>query len=401
MIHYNLNNFFLLSLGKLFLGLCSLSSFGSDLNNSSLIKQYMQEVKAENELVGLGVAIADSHRNSAVFVMGKRKVDGNEFIQRDDAWHIGSNTKALTALLFSRLVEEGVVRWEQPIPSFFKDHQDRIDAAWEQQTILDLFSHRSGLERLGPTWILPTRLSDKPVIELRDEDVQDFLFEPPAKKVGKWKYSNLNYIIAGAAIEAALKEKHKAAISWEEAMLKYVFSQSPVSKAKQGWGFGPPKHIEGHQNSFLGFGSLNSVGKGSWADNPASLGPAGTIHVPLESHALLLTEFLQKDSNFLPDSQKKRLLSAYPDNYSDYALGWQVNEAPKLGQYYSHNGSNNMWLSYVIMAPEIDRIIIVNTNSSSNKILKSLKKFALKLANPKFYFEGKLNPVGNLLTTDN
>lgn len=340
------------------------------------LDEKLQRIMSKHGLVGLGYAIANSKEKVKTIVKGYRKIGGNEQVATDDAWHLGSNTKALTALLFSRLVTEGIASWEQKIPEYFPEFAENIDPVWQELDIRDLFSHRSGLGRLGPLWILPTRLSDKSVTDLRREDAEDFLTEPPEHEIGNFKYSNLNYIIAGAAIEALLKKRFNKTVSWETAMQTYIFDVVPNSKAKLKWGFGPPEHIEGHRNTMFGFGDLEPVGKGSKADNPSSLGPAGTLHGTLAAHALLVAEFLKVDKQFLPTKQRNILWAPYPNEKSDYALGWRVKNDEKLGAIYSHNGSNNMWLSYALVAPMLDTVIIINTNRSGKKILKDFEHFA-------------------------
>lgn len=367
-----------------FILLCCFGSASIAADNSSFItvEKQMKHVMKHHDLVGLGIAIADSSGKSRVFVNGVRRSNSHELIELSDSWHIGSNTKALTALLFARLVDKGIASWEQPIADYFPKFKSEIDPAWTKITIKDLFSHRSGLGQLGPTWILPTRLSDKSAYELRSGDARDYLTVQPDNTVGEFKYSSLNYIIAGAAIESLLAEKYQRNITWESAMQEHVFSEAPNPKARNGWGFGPPEHIEGHKNSLWGLGSLVPVGKGQFADNPPSFGPAGTLHVPLEPHVLLLAEFLKHGSDFMSVTQRQILLSAFPDNSSDYGFGWKIETLSDYGTIYWHSGSNNMWFSYVIIIPEIDRVVIINTNRSGKKRMENaFKKLALDVVN--------------------
>ena len=154
-------------------------------------------------------------------------------------------------------------------------------------------------------------------------------------------------------------------LPWETAMEAYVF-HADGNRWSDGWGFGPPQQgLQGHSRNL--FGWKQAAGRGGSADNPAALGPAGTLHVPLESHAELLLEFVDEQSAFVTPGMRGHLLAPWPDGEADYALGWGIREHEILGRVYAHNGSNTMWLSSVALLPGIDTVIVVDTNEFSDK----------------------------------
>ncbi|WP_084397677.1 serine hydrolase domain-containing protein [Henriciella aquimarina] len=340
------------------------------------LKQAVDETRESHDLIALGAAVAIVGREPTIAVSGTVSKGSDTPVARTDAWHIGSNTKALTALLYARLAEDGLADWGDSLPDLFPKMAEEMDPAWQDTRIEDLFAHRSGLGQIGPIWVLARRNDDAPVREQRLATVESRLTKPPAGEPGTFEYSNLNYIVAGAAIERLIE------MSWEDAIKAYIFDAEGASWS-EGWGFGPPQTgLEGHNRNIVGWRS--SVGRGKSADNPEALGPAGTAHVPLASHARLLLQFVDEDSTLITPDMRDHLLAPWPDETANYAMGLAVSDHPQLGRVYLHNGSNTMWLSRIALVPSHDAVIIVNTNEYSDAAKDAtgilLEKLQTKLA---------------------
>ncbi len=306
-----------------------------------------------NKTPAIGVAIVGPKGVIAIHTQGLRKARGAENVTQSDMWHLGSCTKAMTAVLYADLVEQGKASWGATIPDLFPDIADQIDASWTDTTVEDLLDHTSGVGDIGLKWLLARRSDDRPITEQRYEDAVRTFNAPPKGNPDTFEYSNLNYILVGAAIERITGK------SWEEAFRENKPGQL---LGDSGWGFGPPQGDNpiGHKNFFS---RLTAVGQ-DWknADNPVALGPAGTVHASLESWAGFASAFLNS-SDKLSAETKKHLTSIHQDG-EDYALGWGIRKMEDdivLG----HSGSNTMWFSDVTIMPEKDRAILVVTNSAT------------------------------------
>lgn len=331
------------------------------------LRAFVSQAQTHYEMTAFGAVVASPEGILDLAVAGQRRINDEARVQPSDAWHIGSNTKALTALLYARLVDAGKARWGATLPELFPDLAETMDPAWHDVTAEDLMAHRSGIGTLGPIWLLARRGDDSTVTAQRAASVVDRLTAAPKGTFGAFEYSNLGYIVLGAAIERILAEDTGETISWETAMQDMVFSAATEPGARLDWGTGPPTDgLEGHRRNL--FKKLTPVGTGIDADNPAALGPAGTLHVPLASHALLATEFLKPSPDFLPAATREKLWTPYPDADSTYAMGWGINDHAEFGRIYTHSGSNTMWLSLIIVAPELDRVVILNTNQFSRDL---------------------------------
>ncbi len=338
----------------------------------------VDQVRTEYDLIALGAVSASKQGIIDRAVSGERARGSDDPVQVSDMWHLGSNTKALTALLYARLVEQDLAKWRATVPELFPDLIDEMDPAWESITIEDLFAHRSGLQQMGGLWHNARRRDERPVSQQRAEIAQTVLSKPPSQSPDVFDYNNLNYILAGAAIEAILTAQDDLPNTWEQAMQVFLFDALEPQSLRTEFGFGPPPAgLQGHRNILGAF--VNPVGRGKTADNPMVLGPAGTLHGSLEAHAALALEFLKDDSEIVPIAVRQKLFTPHPDDDSDYAMGWIVYYDPKYGRLYLHNGSNTMWTSRIVIAPELDRVVIANTNQFSAAARDALQSICAQM----------------------
>ena len=342
-----------------FIAVCFLGPLASAAPISEdWLQQEVDGILEEYGLIALGAGVLETGGDAVIAVSGNEASGSDVAVTSDAAWHIGSNTKALTALLYARLVERGETDWGVSVAELFSGTVKDIDPHWQDITIEDLFAHRSGAGDIGPVWLIARAGDDSPLPRQRLETARDRLTSTPPGEPGTFEYSNLNYILAGAAIELI------TGTSWEEAIGSEVF-KAEGGDWSSGWGFGPPPSGPvGHDTVF---GLKVPAGRGSGADNPPALGPAGTVHVPIDSHLRLLSEFIDRDSTLISDETRTKLLSPWPDEDADYAMGWGVTSHEALGTVYAHRGSNTMWLSHAEMVPGKGTVFIVNTNMFTGK----------------------------------
>lgn len=345
---------------------------------TSALQDYVSQAHADNDLIALGAVVASKDGIRDIAVAGLRAKNSSDPALTTDAWHLGSNTKALTALLYAHLVERGLAEWGATLPELFPDLAGEMDPGWQEVTIEDLFAHRSGLMQMGGFWLNARRNDDHSVPEQRANTARAVLTEPPSKTPGEFDYNNLNYILAGAAMESILSAQTDLPNSWEAAMQVLLFDRLGQDQHRNGFGFGPPPAgLQGHRG-MLGV-ILNPVGRGKAADNPMVLGPAGTLHATMEAHAALALEFLKDDSAIVPVAMRDKLFTPYPVAEGDYAMGWGVYDDPTYGRLFLHSGSNTMWTSRIIIAPDLDRVVIVNANQFSDTAQQAIRSVSVSV----------------------
>ena len=300
-------------------------------------------------------------------VVGTRFVGSDEPARIEDAWHLGSDTKAMTATLVSRLEAEGVIRWEQTLAESFPDVA--VHASWSDISLWDLATHRSGMTRslpleLGTAWLaLISRTDDT---QARSELVRTLLEGPRPQPSGEYSYSNAGYITLGAALEQA------TGTPWKELMQTQLFE--PLSM--EGCGFGPPSAIRGHR------GQVPLAPDSLFADNPPVLGPAGTVHCPLPGWAAFAEAHLQGMSDAGHPYLPKASWDALHTPEGTYAGGWGVSPEPLQ---LAHSGSNTLWFATIVIAPTDDRFVLVTSNSAGEAAMNAvldLSRELMKTATP-------------------
>ncbi|RZJ27889.1 MAG: class C beta-lactamase-related serine hydrolase, partial [Brevundimonas sp.] len=251
-------------------------------------------------------------------VRGVRRAGEPDPAALQDRWHLGSNTKAMTAAVFARLIEQGRARWAMPLNEAFPDLT--LDAGWDGATLDDLMHHRAGLLDqgvMGREWLIAARADTRGLPGQRMALAATALAAPPAGPRGTFAYGNANYILIGAAIERITGG------SWEDAMRAELYTPLDLSSA----GFGPPP---GRDNPWahrlIGATRTPIPPEHPGADNPAALGPAGTAHMSLQDYARFISAMMGGAPGWLGADSLRRLTT--PPEGAAYACGWGVREQP-------------------------------------------------------------------------
>lgn len=298
-------------------------------------------------------------------VRGVRRAGSDAQATTDDRWHLGSNTKAMTAAVFARLVDRGRARWAMPLAEAFPALS--IDQAWSAITLDDLMHHRAGLldaALLDRAWLMAAHADQRPLPEQRAEFAARALGAPPAGPVGQFAYGNGNYIVLGAAIETITGQP------WETVMAAELYGPLGLTTA----GFGAPQDPApwGHRSGV-------GVDPAGFADNPRALGPAGTAHMSLADYARFIAAMMGGRPDWLTDETRRHLLTPAAGAPPAYAAGWGVGTAPWAGAggpgpTITHNGSNTMWFATVLAAPErgLGFIALSNDGVSGQRACTSL-----------------------------
>jgi CubicO group peptidase (beta-lactamase class C family) len=261
----------------------------------------------------------------------------------NDRWHLGSITKSMTATLFARAVEDGVIGWDTTIAEALGPVVPDIHPAFRDLTGLELLSHRAGLVANAPMMtIIPLSEARTPadIARGRQAYAAAVLRQNPVgpARTG-FLYSNAGYVVAGLMVEQRLAQ------SWEAALQARVFAPLGITSA----GFGPPgapgalDQPVGHRKAMVGSRRLPQPPHPEHlADNPLAMGPAGTVHMALGDVLRYLAAHRDRPATLLGASSWERLHT--PPFGGDYALGW-LRRADGLW----HNGSNTFWYAEVLV----------------------------------------------------
>jgi len=179
---------------------------------------YMEQVMKDWNAPGIGVGI----------VMGDKLVFAKGYGFRDygkklpytitTTQPIASNSKLFTAVAVGLLVEDGKLRWDEPIKQFvptIRFYNDELDRS---VTIRDMLSHRTGVTRHDSMWYKSTFTRRELWDRLR-------YLEPTAPIRTKFLYNNLMFTAAGQVIEE-LSGK-----TWEQFVQQRIFDPLSMSRS--------------------------------------------------------------------------------------------------------------------------------------------------------------------------
>lgn len=322
--------------------------------------------------IGGGVVTRDGVE---VDVVGERVRGGDDPVTLDDRWHVGSCGKSITAALYARLVERGDAEWGARLPELFPDLA--VDPGWGRVTIDEVFVSRAGFPaNLTRAEMLAGWRDERPLTKQRSETAAAALARAP-RRPGRFVYSNLGYIVIGAAIERI------TGLAYESALAAHVLEPLGISSG----GFGPPPDLWGHGGRMLALGPLGLVdlGRGRPADpaevrsdNPAVMSPAGRLHLDLEDWARFQRVFITEGGGFLRPETVERLLTPVSGRGQQHALGWApVRRLPDAS--FGQQGSNTYWVATAIIDGARQRTAMVVCNEGRARLLRRTPQLAVRL----------------------
>ena len=337
------------------------------------VSQSLQGVLDLSGVPALGYAVVGPKGIVAMEVAGRRRITNYELVTTDDAWHIGSNTEAMTAAVYAKLVEQKQALWGAPLTTLFPDMN--VDPAWLGATIEQFMSHRAGASDVGlidEGWLIRTAHDKRPLTEQRTDMVRRILSKPPAGQRLQYEYSNADYVIVGAAIERITR------MSWENAITATLFLPLGMNSA----GFGAPTGDEPWGHEIAGNGEPDPVNptKGV-ADNPGVLAPGGQVHVSLPDYVKFINVFMRDGAGYLTPGSLVKLVRPQDALPEGDGLGWRVTvlRAWAKGPVLAHEGSNTLWRCLVDVAPARPLAIIVVTNTGGEPGARAVQMMSARL----------------------
>lgn len=350
------------------------------------LQAMLEPMRKAQHLPALAAAVVSPDKLLALGVVGVRASTYPTRACTNDAFHLGSDSKAMTAVVIAKLIEQQKLSWQLRIRDVFGDIEG-LKPAYADVTLEELLAHRAGFP--PDPGLLPMSEMRKlkgPLIAQRKLYVARALQETPINQPGSsFAYSNIGYVVAAAIAE------HVTQHPWEDLMREYVFEPLHMKNA----GFGATARdyqLDGPWPHNMSTGAPEPEVSGPNVDNPRVMAPAGGIHVAIEGWARFVSDMLaglEGHGQLLEAKSYQELFT--PPFDGDYAHGWiRVTRRYADGYAFMHAGSNTINYALAWLLPKKRLAIIVATNAGGGHTFESCDAVVAALIK---MHVGDLNPA--------
>jgi CubicO group peptidase (beta-lactamase class C family) len=315
-----------------------------------------------HDVPGIAAAVVRNGETVALGVAGVRTRGKPDKIAVGDRLHIGSDTKAMTAMLCGILVDEGKLKWDQTLGATFPALRKSMHPRYQAVTLEQLLTHRGGapgeLEK-DRLWGNLLRYKGTPA-SARRLLLGAVTSKPPEATPGEnVVYSNAGFSIAGHMAETVTGKP------WEDLMRQKIFRPLGMTTA----GFGAPGTRAKNDQPRGHKADGSPVEPGPAADNPVAIGPAGSVHCSIEDWARYAAANLPSAKTKLVKPETLTKLHTSAPGEPKFAMGWIVADGQPWagGPALTHSGSNTMWLAVAWLAPAKDFAVLVVCNQANHK----------------------------------
>jgi CubicO group peptidase (beta-lactamase class C family) len=317
-----------------------------------------------------GMAIAIVKDDSLIFAKGygvKNIKNKKDVVDANTLFPIASNTKAFTAAAMARLVDEGKLTWETKVVDilpYFTLYDPYVTAHF---TILDLLSHRSGLETFsGDLLWYGSTYSREDVVKKLPYLKQKYEFRT------HFGYSNIMYIAAGEII-GKLSGK-----PWEQYIqdefltpLKMTNTLTSITQLDKKSNVVSP-HNKVNDDVFpIEFMNWDNIsGAGALISNVTDM----SYWLRMQLHEGTYQEhqyFSAKQDLIMKTPQTNHTVSKGYQHYwpsthfRSYGLGWGLSDMHGR-KIVSHSGGYDGIITFSCLVPEENLAFVILTNSNSS-----------------------------------
>lgn len=339
------------------------------LDISPLIGRALEEHNrtAKEQVPGVSVAVISAKGSAYAGFAGLRRSDRPDapIGSLNEGWHLGSNGKSMAATLYAtEIVAKGLGTYDTTMAEVFPEYASSMKGGFKKVTVRQLMRHESGMPFMPPG-DLGNRDRTAGLAQGWDTSLDPYekrnailkgYFEHyrPAYKPGTSRtYSNWAYSVLGHVSESIVSKHEKKHITYEELLQKRFFSNIGIDIS---W-VGPP----GKQGKLLhprGHTSGTGIPREPPADNPPYMTPAGRMSLTTIDHLKYGVFHLEAREGLHIELVSKDIITEMQNNSS-----------------VSHDGSNTMWYSRIIVDYSNTKVTVMETNHpAGNAILNRLTR---------------------------
>ncbi len=336
------------------------------------VDRVVERARQEFDVPGIAVAIVKDGNIVLAKGYGVRRQNEAAPVTAQSLFRIASNTKAFTTAALAMMVDEGKIRWDDPVTEHMPGFQLYDPYVTREMTIRDLLTHRSGLGLgAGDLMFFP------PGDLGRDEIVRRLRFIKPATSFrSAYAYDNLLYIVAGQLIPAVTGK------SWDDFVRDRIFiplgmtnTFTDVAALTKGKDVATPHNTLSGKLEALPQEDMNSSAPAGaiitcvadlakWMRVQLNGGGVGTM-----GNARLFSAAQSREmwsaQTILPieelSADAPAAFAATQPNFHAYGLGWDLRDY-RGKRLVGHTGTLSGYVSRTALVPELKLGIVILTN---------------------------------------
>ncbi len=355
---------------KILLSITTILFSGTNLFSQGLtslqIDSIVQVAMDSNQHAGLAVAVVKDGELVHSKGYGLASIVTGDKVNKNTRFSIASNSKAFTSTALAILVDEGKINWKDKVVDHipeFKMYDNYVTANF---TIIDLLTHRSGLDLgAGDLMWIPDG-NDFTVADV----ITNFQHQTPVSDFRtKYDYDNLLYIVAGEIIV------RKSGMSWSEFIESKIMEPINMNESA-----GTLQRLKSKSNiakphSYID-GEFVEVHEFDATMASAAAGIYASVEDLSKWMIMQLNQGALNDStNLISKINHSKMWQPYTNrgftaknnppyntHFYAYGLGWGIRDIAGYVKL-SHTGGMPGMLSQTILIPELDLGVVVLTNA--------------------------------------
>jgi CubicO group peptidase (beta-lactamase class C family) len=362
-----------------------------DAAHIAQLKSFVETSMQELGIPGVSIALVDGGKVVYEGGFGVRELGKPERVDENTLFMAASNTKGITTLLLSELVDEKKLRWDEPVTEAYPSFKLGDADTTKKVLVKNLICACTGLPRQDLEWLFEFK-NATPASSLALLGTMQ-----PTSKFGEvFQYSNLMAAAAGYVGAHLIYPNLELGVAYDKAMQEKIFDPLGMKSTT----FDYARALAGNHASPHGDDVDGKVAVSSMAFNYAGVAvrPAGGLWT--SSRDLIRYVQLELALGKLPDgkqlvSSENLLMRRAPQvalgEDQTYGMGLMVDSTYGIPVVH-HGGSLAGYKSDIMFLPDSGIGAVLLTNSDSGGML--LGAFRRRLL--EVVFDGKLEAAGDV-----
>lgn len=332
---------------------------------------YIKREMARWNLPGMAIAVVQDGKVVFMKGYGYADVSSKRVVDENTVFQIASNSKAFTGTSLALLEHYGKLKLEDKVKTYLPYFKMHTEWKTNETTIADVLTHRIGYETFQTDLLnWNSNKSRKALIENMANVTPKYGFRE------KYGYCNMGFLTAGEIIPAV------SDTTWDD-YLKYHFFM-PLGMKNTHTKYSDFVSSDKTANTSKPYTLVNYQLTELTPANVDNLGPAASVTSSVNDLSKWVMMQLNKGhyngKQVVPESVINRTRESFTivksqsrkgNNFSNYGLGWFLNDANGK-KVVTHDGGANGFLSKTVLVPEDNFGFVILTNSDAQYLFEAL-----------------------------